>query len=92
MFVHIFEGLETECAAELAAIRTQFPSEKPRCSATPTVIHWEEANAMLEADGVVEPPGFEDLSTAQVRIGPNHTRMGRPSLSSRRRVRPNRGG
>ena len=37
MFVHIFDGLETRCAPELAAVRAQFPSDKPRCAERPTV-------------------------------------------------------
>lgn len=68
MFVHIFDGLEKDCPAELAAIRAQYPSERPRCAASPTVLHWEEANAMLAADGVEEPPGLQDLSTAQASL------------------------
>jgi len=31
------------------------------------VLHWEEAEAMLLADGVEAPPGLNDLSTAQER-------------------------
>mmetsp|Transcript_37817 Transcript_37817/g.122262 ORF Transcript_37817/g.122262 Transcript_37817/m.122262 type:complete len:604 (-) Transcript_37817:148-1959(-) len=67
MFVHIFDGLETRCAPELAAVRAQFPSDKPRCAERPTVVHWEEAEAMLAEDGVEAPPGLSDLSTAQER-------------------------
>ena len=66
LFVHIFEGLETRYAPELAAVRTQYPSEKPRFTAAPCIVHWEEANEMLTAAGE-EPPGLDDLSTAQER-------------------------
>jgi len=67
MFVHIFDGLETRCAPELAAVRAQFPSDKPRCAERPTVVHWEEAEEMLAEDGAEAPPGLSDLSTAQER-------------------------
>jgi len=66
VFTTIFDGLETRHAPELAAIRQQYPSETPRWTAEPVIIHWEEANEMLRAAGE-EAPGFDDLNTAQER-------------------------
>jgi len=66
VFVNIFDGLETRHAAEVAAIRAQYPSERPKWTEAPVVIHWEQAMAMLEAAGE-EAPGLDDLNTAQER-------------------------
>ena len=66
VFTHIFDGLETTYAAELAAVRAQYPSARPRWTSEPCIIHWEEANAMLTAAGE-DAPGLEDLSTTQER-------------------------
>jgi len=81
MFVTIFNGLETRHAADMATIRAQFPSQRPRWTDAPVIVHWEEANRLLEAavdaDGKpyldvegepVGAPGFDDLSTAQERL------------------------
>jgi len=66
MFIHIFDGLETRYAAELGAVRAQYPSEKPLWTADPLIVHWEEAMAMLE--GTEEgAPGLDDLNTVQER-------------------------
>jgi aspartyl-tRNA synthetase len=66
MFVSIFNGLETWYDAELATIRQQYPSEKPRWSDEPCIVHWEDAMAMLEEAGE-DAPGLDDLNTAQER-------------------------
>jgi len=66
MFIHVFNGLETIYATDLAAIRQQFPSERPRWTAEPCVVHWEEGMQML-ADSGLEAPGLDDLNTAQER-------------------------
>lgn len=47
MFVHMFRGLEDRFAKELTAVRSQYPSEPPRLSDEPCIVHWEEAMAML---------------------------------------------
>ena len=65
-FTTIFDGLETRYATELAAVRAQYPSERPRWTEKPVIVHWEEAMAMLEAAGE-EAPGLDDLNTAQER-------------------------
>ena len=66
MFVHIFSGLETTHAAELAAIRAQYPSEAAVWTERPCVVHWEEGMQML-VDAGEEPAGLDDLNTAQER-------------------------
>ena len=65
-FTSIFDGLETRYAAELSAIRQQYPSERPRWTKEPCIVHWEEAMAMLEQAGE-EAPGLDDLNTVQER-------------------------
>jgi len=64
MFFALFEGLEERYASDLAAIREQYPSEKPLLSSSPCIVHWEDANAMLEEAGE-EAPGMDDLNTQQ---------------------------
>ncbi|KAL1521219.1 hypothetical protein AB1Y20_022768 [Prymnesium parvum] len=66
MFVHMFDGLETTYAADLAAVRAQFPSSPPRWGASPCVVHWEEGMELLHSAGIDAPPR-EDLSTAHER-------------------------
>ena len=72
MFTHMFDGLETTYAADLAAIRAQYPSEVPQWSEEPCVIHWEEGMQML-TDAGIEAPGspedghLDDLNTVQER-------------------------
>lgn len=63
LFRHIFEGLETRFAKELAVVRNQYPSEPVRFTAEPLIIHWPEAIAMLRAAGQ-DVGDFDDLSTA----------------------------
>ncbi len=64
--VSIFDGVEANCAAELAVIRKQYSSERVRASAEPHVIHWEDAMEMLAAAGEEVAP-LDDLSTAHER-------------------------
>jgi aspartyl/asparaginyl-tRNA synthetase len=45
---HIFNGLEERFHAELAAVRSQYPSEPVRLSDEPCIIHWEDAMEMLK--------------------------------------------
>ena len=71
VFTSIFDGLETRYADELSAIRAQYPSEAPRWTKEPCIVHWEDAMAMLEEAGE-EAPGFDDLNTVQERT------LGRP--------------
>ena len=66
VFTNIFDGLETRHANELAAIRAQYPSDRPKWTEKPVIVHWDEANEMLKAAGE-EPPGFDDLNTHQER-------------------------
>ena len=41
-------------ADELRTIREQYPSERPRWTDQPCVVHWEEAMEMLEAAAILE--------------------------------------
>jgi aspartyl/asparaginyl-tRNA synthetase len=49
MFMHIFEGLATRCAAELAAINKQYPFEP--FVAKPTRITFAEGIKLLQENG-----------------------------------------
>ena len=51
MFKHIFQGLETRFAKELAEIRTQYPSEAVAFTDEPCVLHWPEAMEILQEKG-----------------------------------------
>ena len=66
VFTTIFDGLETRHASEMSAIREQYPSERPRWTEKPCVLHWEQAMQML-ADAGEESNLLDDLNTAQER-------------------------
>ena len=51
MFRHIFEGLESRYAKELAVIREQYPSEPVQFTEKPLIIHWAEGMEMLRQAG-----------------------------------------
>ena len=51
LFRHIFNGLESRYAEELAVIRTQYPSEPVQFTDAPLVIHWPDAMQMLRDAG-----------------------------------------
>lgn len=63
LFRHIFEGLESRFAKELAIVRAQYPSEAVRFTDQPLVIHWPEAIQMLR-DAGQEVGDYDDLNTA----------------------------
>ena len=63
MFKHIFSGLETRYAKELAVVRQQYPSEPVQFTEKPLVLHWPEAMAMLRQAGV-QVDDMADLSSA----------------------------
>ncbi len=66
MFKHIFEGLETRFAKELAIIREQYASEPVAFTDAPCVVHWPEAMQMLRGEGGMPEVGdYDDLSGAQ---------------------------
>lgn len=52
MFRHIFEGLESRYAEELAVIRAQYPSEPVQFTDKPLIIHWAEGMQMLRDAGL----------------------------------------
>jgi hypothetical protein len=47
-FRHIFDGLESQYAKELAVIREQYPSERVQFTDSPLIIHWPDAMQMLK--------------------------------------------
>jgi aspartyl/asparaginyl-tRNA synthetase len=68
MFRHIFEGLETRLAKELAVIRQQYPSEPVTFTDEPCVLHWPEAMEILVNEGFDIGDGMQDLSGVMVSI------------------------
>ena len=65
MFKHIFNGLETRLAKELAVIRQQYASEPVTFTEDPCVIHWPEAMEILKKEGFDIGDGMGDLTGAQ---------------------------
>jgi aspartyl/asparaginyl-tRNA synthetase len=68
MFRHIFTGLETRLAKELAVIRVQYPSDPVTFTEEPCVLHWPEAMEILEGEGFDIGDGKGDLTGAMVRL------------------------
>jgi aspartyl-tRNA synthetase len=64
MFKHIFNGLETRWAKELAVIREQYESEPVAFTDEPCVLHWPEAMDMLREEGFDVGEGMDDLTGA----------------------------
>uniref|UniRef100_A0A7S1B3S7 aspartate--tRNA ligase n=1 Tax=Corethron hystrix TaxID=216773 RepID=A0A7S1B3S7_9STRA len=64
MFRHIFEGLESRYARELATIRTQYHSEPLKFTDEPCVLHWPEAMDILEERGFDVGDRLGDLTGA----------------------------
>jgi aspartyl-tRNA synthetase len=60
LLANVFTRLQAECAAEIAAVRSQFPSTD--LLVNPVIIPYPEAVALLRAAGN-EMGDFEDLST-----------------------------
>ncbi|GFH53452.1 aspartyl-tRNA synthetase [Chaetoceros tenuissimus] len=63
-FKHIFEGLETRYAKELAVIREQYHSEPVTFTDEPCVLHWPEAQEILKEKGFDMGDGMGDLNGA----------------------------
>ena len=68
MFKHIFTGLETRWAKELAVIREQYASEPVAFTDEPCVLHWPEAMDILKGEGFDIGDGMNDLTGAMVRF------------------------
>lgn len=67
---HIFRGLETDYADELAAVREQFPSTPLRIEDEPVIVHWDDAMQMLEDDGRPDVDRNGDIASAnELRLG-----------------------
>lgn len=64
MFRHIFLGLETRWAKELAVIREQYASEAVTFTEEPCVLHWPEAMAILKDKGFDMGDELQDLTGA----------------------------
>jgi aspartyl-tRNA synthetase len=64
MFKHIFNGLETRFAKEMAVIREQYASTPLAFTDEPCVIHWPEAMDILVEKGFDIGDGFGDLNGA----------------------------
>lgn len=64
MFKHIFNGLESKMANELAVIREQYASEPVEFTDEPCVIHWPEAMEILSEKGFDIGDGTGDLTGA----------------------------
>ena len=64
MFKHIFNGLETRWAKELAVIREQYNSEPVTFTDQPCVLHWPEAMAILKDKGFDMGDELGDLTGA----------------------------
>lgn len=64
LFKHIFEGLETRWAKELAVIREQYDSEPVTFTDEPCVLHWPEAMEILKKEGFDIGDGMSDLTGA----------------------------
>ena len=66
LFKHIFTGLETRWAKELAVIREQYASEPVTLTYEPCVVHWPEGMEMLKEAGFDVGDGMSDLTGAMV--------------------------
>ena len=66
MFKHIFTGLESRWAKELAVIREQYESEPVVFTEEPCVLHWPEAMEILKERGFDIGDGMSDLTGAMV--------------------------
>lgn len=64
VFKHIFSGLETRWAKELAVIREQYASEPVTFTEEPCVIHWEEGMELVKEAGFDIGDGMGDLTGA----------------------------
>jgi len=62
LLVHIFSGIETEYAKELAVIRQQYPFEDFKCKTPVVKLHFKDGVKMLHEAGIQQGP-LEDLST-----------------------------
>lgn len=64
LFVYIFDQVNANCKAELAAVNTQYPFEPLKYNQNVLVITFDEANKLLVEAGEPHEP-FADMSTPQ---------------------------
>jgi aspartyl-tRNA synthetase len=62
LFTHIFNGLKTQYADELAAINRQYPFEEFKFPQTPLILEFSEGIKMLREAGVTIGD-FDDMNT-----------------------------
>ncbi|KAI9205038.1 uncharacterized protein BJ171DRAFT_423444 [Polychytrium aggregatum] len=67
LFVHIFKGLETRFADEIAQVKKQYPFEDFKYREKTLVLEFPEAVRMLREAGA-EMGDFDDLTTANERL------------------------
>ncbi|GAX26572.1 aspartyl-tRNA synthetase [Fistulifera solaris] len=71
LFKHIFNGLETRWAKELAVVRQQYASEPVTFTDEPCVLHWPEAMDLLKdkfdlGDGMGDLNGAMELELGRI--------------------------
>jgi nondiscriminating aspartyl-tRNA synthetase len=64
VFKHIFTGLETRHAKELAVIREQYPSSAVTFTEEPCIVHWPEAMEILKGEDFDMGDEMGDLTGA----------------------------
>jgi aspartyl/asparaginyl-tRNA synthetase len=67
LFVHIFDGLKTQYAKELAVVNRQYPYEEFKYLPKSLILQFPQAVKMLR-DAGVEIDDFEDFNTEKERI------------------------
>lgn len=65
VFKHIFNGLESRYASELATIRKQYHSTPVKFTSEPCIVHWPEAMQLLKEEGCEIEDELGDLTGAQ---------------------------
>ncbi|GMI04008.1 hypothetical protein TrVE_jg9499 [Triparma verrucosa] len=65
MFKHIFNGLETRFAKEMAIVREQYHSEPVQFTDEPCIVHWHDGIQMIKDAGFDVGDGMQDLTGAQ---------------------------
>ena len=65
MFKHIFNGLETRFAKEMAIVREQYHSEPVQFTDEPCIVHWHDGIQMIRDAGFDVGDGMQDLTGAQ---------------------------
>lgn len=67
MFVHMFKGLQEQCAEEIETVHKQYPAEPFKFLEPALILQYKEGVAMLRANGV-EMGDEDDLSTPNEKL------------------------